>query len=122
METLSPSIPIFSLLLFVFVYLITLRSKNKINKLEQKMEKLEYTLQLLTNKTNGSNLSLGKENREFLDNIMMPNPTTQENDEIVELIMQRKKINAIKKARELYDFNLKDAKDYVERLEKKYLH
>lgn len=42
--------------------------------------------------------------------------SSEHDQEIIDLLDRGKKIQAIKKAREYYGFDLKEAKDYVERL------
>jgi large subunit ribosomal protein L7/L12 len=41
--------------------------------------------------------------------------------ELLELLQQGKKIEAIKRARQRYDFGLKEAKDHVDYLERKFI-
>lgn len=76
--------------------------KKQIQRLERKLKKSERLLEQIAEKLE-----------------IDINSISNEDEDIVKLIQQKRKIEAIKRAREIYGFGLKEAKDYVEDLEEK---
>jgi ribosomal protein L7/L12 len=71
------------------------------------VEAKDYVEHLEQNSDSSNPMQYKKVNRQKIDAILL------------DLIQQGKKIEAIKRARELYDYGLAEAKDYVEHLEQK---
>lgn len=101
METWNSLMPlIFIILLFVVFY--SSSDKKQIKRLEQRLIKSERMLKQIAEKLDIDIHSISEEDKD-----------------IVNLIQRDRKIEAIKRAREIYGFGLKEAKDYVEDLEEK---
>ncbi len=94
---------VFLTLLIIYLF-YSIFEKRKIQLLERKLARMQLLLNRMADK-------IGVE--EFDSN---------EDQEILDLLLQGAKIKAIKKARELYGMDLLEAKTHVEQLEKRTYH
>jgi ribosomal protein L7/L12 len=101
METWNSLMPlIFIILLFVVFY--SSSDKKQIKRLERRLNRSERILGQIA-----ENLEIDIHS------------ISDEDKDIADLIQRDRKIEAIKRAREIYGFGLKEAKDYVEDLSEK---
>jgi ribosomal protein L7/L12 len=96
------------ILFFILCFVILLGSNNekkRIFRMEQRIHHIEDLLQQVGDKV-GVDI----------------NAVSQKDTEIVQILKQGRKIEAIKRTREIYGYGLKEAKDYVDQLDWKIHH
>lgn len=103
METWNSIMPLFFIIL-LFVVFYSSSDKKQIKRLERRLIRNERLLEQIAEK---------------LDIDIDIHSISEEDKEIVNLIQRDRKIEAIKRTREIYGFGLKEAKDYVEDLEER---
>lgn len=100
METWNFIIPLFLVILLFIALYSNSGDKKQLQQMERRLNRSERILGQIAEKLE-----------------IDINSVSNEDKDIVRLIQQSRKIEAIKRAREIYDFGLKEAKDYVEDLE-----